>query len=153
MRRCWPTSATGVGFYDQSALNKHFKRCYGITPTQFARAARGAVILAQFSPIPSDGRAAYAGRMHLFCHEQPETLTVQTDVADARPGKVALAQSPFYPGGGGQLADRGVIRWQGGEAKVVGLRGLRRQAVASARQPERSRRAASRRRSIPTSGA
>ena len=31
--------AIGVGFYDQSALNKHFKRCYGMTPTQFARAA------------------------------------------------------------------------------------------------------------------
>lgn len=59
--------------------------------------------------------------MHLFCHEQPEILTVQTDVADARPGKVALVQTPFYPGGGGQLADRGVIRWQGGEAKVMGF--------------------------------
>lgn len=34
--------ATAVGFYDQSALNKHFKRCYGITPTQFARAAAAA---------------------------------------------------------------------------------------------------------------
>ena len=31
--------ATDVGFYDQSALTKHFKRCYGITPRQFARAA------------------------------------------------------------------------------------------------------------------
>jgi len=31
--------ATAVGFYDQSALNNHFKRCYGITPLQFARAA------------------------------------------------------------------------------------------------------------------
>lgn len=31
--------ATAVGFYDQSALNKHLKRCYGITPLQFARAA------------------------------------------------------------------------------------------------------------------
>jgi AraC-like DNA-binding protein len=31
--------ATAVGFYDQSALNKYFKRCYGITPLQFARAA------------------------------------------------------------------------------------------------------------------
>jgi AraC-like DNA-binding protein len=29
------------GFYDQSALTRHFKRCYGITPLQFARAARG----------------------------------------------------------------------------------------------------------------
>ena len=31
--------ASDVGFYDQSALTKHFKRCYGITPLQFARAA------------------------------------------------------------------------------------------------------------------
>ncbi len=31
--------ATQSGFYDQAALNKHFKRCYGITPLQFARAA------------------------------------------------------------------------------------------------------------------
>ena len=31
--------ASNVGFYDQSALNRHFKRCYGITPLQFARAA------------------------------------------------------------------------------------------------------------------
>lgn len=29
--------AAAVGFYDQSALSKHFKRCYGITPLQFAR--------------------------------------------------------------------------------------------------------------------
>jgi AraC-like DNA-binding protein len=34
--------ATAVGFYDQSALNKHFKRCYGITPLQFAKAAAAA---------------------------------------------------------------------------------------------------------------
>src|SRR5260370_31197454 len=59
--------------------------------------------------------------MHLFCHEQPDTLVVQTEIADARPGKVTLTTSPFYPGGGGQLADRGVIRWNGGEAKVVGF--------------------------------
>jgi len=59
--------------------------------------------------------------MHLFCHEQPETLSGETAVTDARPGKVALAQSPFYSGGGGQLADRGIIRWQSGEATVVGF--------------------------------
>ena len=59
--------------------------------------------------------------MHLFCHEHPDTLTVQTTVADALPGRVALEQSPFYPGGGGQLADRGSIRWNGGEAKVIGF--------------------------------
>jgi AraC-like DNA-binding protein len=32
--------AASAGFYDQSALNRHFKRTYGITPLQFARAAR-----------------------------------------------------------------------------------------------------------------
>lgn len=31
--------AIRTGFYDQSALNKHFKRCFGITPLQFARAS------------------------------------------------------------------------------------------------------------------
>jgi misacylated tRNA(Ala) deacylase len=59
--------------------------------------------------------------MHLFCHEHPETLTLETAVASALPGKVALVQTPFYPGGGGQLADRGVLRWAGGEAKVAGF--------------------------------
>lgn len=59
--------------------------------------------------------------MHLFCHDHPETLLVETDTVDAHPGKVALAQSPFYPGGGGQLADRGVLRWNGGEARVTGF--------------------------------
>ena len=56
-----------------------------------------------------------------FCHEHPEALTLQTRVVDARPGAVALEQTPFYPGGGGQLADRGVLRWNGGEVAVTGL--------------------------------
>lgn len=34
--------AAACGFYDQSALTRHFKRCYGITPLQFARAAAAA---------------------------------------------------------------------------------------------------------------
>lgn len=33
-------AATASGFYDQSALTKHFKRCYGITPGQFVAATR-----------------------------------------------------------------------------------------------------------------
>jgi misacylated tRNA(Ala) deacylase len=57
----------------------------------------------------------------LFCQEHPEVLRIETEVADVRPGRVLLAQSPFFPGGGGQLADRGALRWNGGEAAVVGL--------------------------------
>jgi misacylated tRNA(Ala) deacylase len=56
-----------------------------------------------------------------FCHEHPEVLTLETRVVDARPGAVVLAQTPFHPGGGGQLADRGVLRWSGGEAAVTGF--------------------------------
>ncbi|HLI11860.1 MAG TPA: AraC family transcriptional regulator [Alphaproteobacteria bacterium] len=33
-------AAAVSGFYDQSALTRHFKRRYGITPSQFARAAK-----------------------------------------------------------------------------------------------------------------
>jgi AraC-like DNA-binding protein len=33
-------AALACGFYDQSALTRHFKRCYGVTPAQYARAAR-----------------------------------------------------------------------------------------------------------------
>ncbi len=32
--------ASATGFYDQSALTRHFKRSYGITPLQFAAAVR-----------------------------------------------------------------------------------------------------------------
>jgi misacylated tRNA(Ala) deacylase len=58
---------------------------------------------------------------HLYCHEHPDTLVLATEVIDARPGRIALAQSPFYPGGGGQPGDQGVIRWGAGEARIVGF--------------------------------
>jgi AraC-like DNA-binding protein len=40
LRRSLPISetATAAGFYDQSALTRHFKRCYGMTPLQYVRA-------------------------------------------------------------------------------------------------------------------
>ncbi len=46
---------------------------------------------------------------------------METEISDARPGKVALGVTPFYPGGGGQLPDRGAIKWNGGEARVIGF--------------------------------
>jgi misacylated tRNA(Ala) deacylase len=56
-----------------------------------------------------------------FCHEHPDVLTLQTRVIDARPGAVALELTPFHPGGGGQLADRGLLRWAGGETQVAAI--------------------------------
>lgn len=59
--------------------------------------------------------------MRYFCHDHPDTLRLETRVVDSRPGAVALEQTPFHPGGGGQLADRGSLRWSGGEATVAGF--------------------------------
>jgi misacylated tRNA(Ala) deacylase len=56
-----------------------------------------------------------------FCHEHPEVLSLETRVIDARPGAVVLEGSPFHPGGGGQLADRGRLAWHAGEARVTGF--------------------------------
>jgi misacylated tRNA(Ala) deacylase len=56
-----------------------------------------------------------------FCHEFPDTLRIEGTVVDQRPGAVVLDRTPFYPGGGGQLADRGTLRWSGGEVQVTGF--------------------------------
>jgi len=59
-----------------------------------------------------------------YCHEHPEVLDHESRVVDARPGAVVLEQTPFYPGGGGQLADRGRLAWSGGEVDVVGFESI-----------------------------
>ncbi len=52
-----------------------------------------------------------------------ETLRATTGVAGVagENGRalVKLEESPFYAEGGGQVADSGVLRWDGGEAEVV----------------------------------
>jgi alanyl-tRNA synthetase len=54
-----------------------------------------------------------------------ESLRATTGVAAAAAGEVGgralvkLEQSPFYADGGGQVADSGLLRWNGGEARVV----------------------------------
>ena len=56
-----------------------------------------------------------------FCLDHPDVLTLTTEVVQARPGRVALVESPFYPGGGGQLPDRGTLAWDGGEVAISGF--------------------------------
>lgn len=56
-----------------------------------------------------------------FYHEHPDTLELETQVVEAQPGRLLLAQSPYFPGGGGQLADKGFVRWAGGQVKVTGF--------------------------------
>lgn len=56
-----------------------------------------------------------------YYHQHPDTLVLETRVVDARPGRLLLAESPFYPGGGGQLADRGVLRHRDGETGIAGF--------------------------------
>ena len=57
----------------------------------------------------------------LFCQDNPEALALEAQVLAARPGAVLLDASPFFPGGGGQLPDRGGIAWHGGRVTVTGF--------------------------------
>jgi misacylated tRNA(Ala) deacylase len=43
-------------------------------------------------------------------------------VLDATPEGIVLNRSAFYPGGGGQPADQGVLLWQGVETRIAGVR-------------------------------
>jgi misacylated tRNA(Ala) deacylase len=56
-----------------------------------------------------------------FCHDHPDVYMLETEIVDARPGAVALARSPYHPGGGGQLPDRGRLAWETGEARIAGF--------------------------------
>jgi alanyl-tRNA synthetase len=48
-----------------------------------------------------------------------ERLSAETSVAAADGAFVKLEESPFYPEGGGQVSDSGILRWEGGEVEVA----------------------------------
>ncbi|EIM28310.1 alanyl-tRNA editing protein [Microvirga lotononidis] len=60
--------------------------------------------------------------MRLLCQERADILEYEAPALDARPGAVLLAQSPVFPGGGGQLSDRAILAWSHGEAAVTSVR-------------------------------
>jgi len=66
---------------------------------------------------------AFAGEVPPTRFVGYETLRATTGLAavenDGDRALVKLEESPFYAEGGGQVADSGVLRWQGGEAKVL----------------------------------
>lgn len=57
---------------------------------------------------------------HLLYLEHPQARSVEATVLDQRPDAVLLDRSPFFPGGGGQLADRGTLTWSGGVVTFEG---------------------------------
>ncbi len=71
----------------------------------------------QTSKVQIDMRFPNARRTRFVGYEQTEVLTAVTACADLGDGlfQVKLEQSPFYPAGGGQVSDQGVLEKETGE--------------------------------------
>jgi alanyl-tRNA synthetase len=90
---------------------------------QRQRARMGAAT-AHGSEDTHDRVLAFAGEAARTEFVGYETLSTTTGLAaaalqDEDRALVKLEQSPFYPEGGGQVSDSGVLRWNGSEASVV----------------------------------
>ncbi|WP_416136148.1 alanyl-tRNA editing protein [Aquabacterium sp. A7-Y] len=59
-----------------------------------------------------------------LCHLHPECFEFPAYVTEQRENAVCLDRSFFYPGGGGQLPDRGVLRWATGQAEVIDIKSI-----------------------------
>lgn len=57
--------------------------------------------------------------MRLFCQDHPDIYELTAKVIDTRPGAVLVDRFPFFPGGGGQLADRGTLQASGREIEIA----------------------------------
>ena len=73
-------------------------------------------------PVPgvADGVQPEYTRRELFSVDAfLRSFEARVEAVDAGERRVALAQSAFYPGGGGQPHDLGMLRWAGGDAPVT----------------------------------
>jgi misacylated tRNA(Ala) deacylase len=62
------------------------------------------------------------GRTHRLELADQSLRDFEAVVLEATPEGLVLDKSAFYPGGGGQPADHGVLIWQGVETRIVGAR-------------------------------
>ncbi|MBT2233358.1 alanyl-tRNA editing protein [Nonomuraea sp. NEAU-A123] len=62
------------------------------------------------------------GRTHRLELSDQNLRDFEAVVLDSTPDGIVLSKSAFYPGGGGQPADHGVLLWQGVETRIVGVR-------------------------------
>lgn len=62
------------------------------------------------------------GRTHRLELADQNLRSFEAVVLDSTPEGIVLSRSAFYPGGGGQPADHGVLLWLGVETRIVGVR-------------------------------
>jgi misacylated tRNA(Ala) deacylase len=69
--------------------------------------------------VPDGAPAATAQRELFSVDAYLREFDAPVDDVDAEQGRVVLGRTAFYPGGGGQPHDLGVLRWAGGTARVT----------------------------------
>ena len=62
------------------------------------------------------------GRTHRLDLADPTLREWTCTVLHSDPDGIVLDRSAFYPGGGGQPPDHGVLLWQGVQTRIVGTR-------------------------------
>ena len=56
-----------------------------------------------------------------FYHDHPDITELESRIIKAKPGVVLFEATPFFPGGGGQLTDRGTVTVAGQSYQVTGI--------------------------------